>query len=280
MIKAILRKKDGTGQRSWLRSAVKSVQQGLANAGYVVGVDGLFGSGTRSAGIEFQQDQNLDPTGIFDKATWTSLTEFLPQPSAEFKTLLTDFNGDIDWVHQQEGHRGRPYWPGGVSGITLDPGVDLGHASTKLVEELYHPFLTNKQIAALEAVQGFKGQDARDALRRSPIIQGIRISDEQGIALMPHTAKPYWTGITRRFPALKRKDTPASVQTVLLSLAYNRGILNRHLDTLGDPLKSRKWNEVAEIVGDMQQSHKLKGIRIRRRQESWVIKAELDFLAS
>ena len=244
MIKATLKRGDGIGHRVWLRSSVKTMQQALVNAGHSIIVDGLFGNGTAKAGKAFQQKNGLIADGVFNKNTWASIDSFLPQPASEITDLLVKFNGDIDWVHQQEGHRGRPYWPGGVSGVTLDPGVDLGHASAELVEKLYQPLLTNQQMAALRKIYGFKGNDARDAIRQSSIISGIRISADDGVTLMPFTAEPYWKGIAQRFPALKRKDTPASVQTVLLSLAYNRGILNRHLDVLADfmdsPLQHRQ----------------------------------------
>lgn len=280
MIKAVVRFGDGTGRRSWLKSVVKNVQQGLVNAGLQLGVDGRFGAGTRTMAKAFQQANGLEPTGVFDEATWKTVSEHLPQPAADVNLLLTKFLGDLDWVHQQEGYRGRPYWPGGASGVTLDPGIDLGHAPMDFIEALYGPLLTNRQMDALRLVSGFKGTDARDALKRSRLIQSIRITSVEGVALMPHTAKPYWDGITRRFPALTRKDTPASVQTVLLSLAYNRGILNRHLEPLGAPLEAKRWSEVAATIGSMQQNHRLKGIRIRRRQERMVIEAELRFFAS
>jgi hypothetical protein len=218
----------------------------------------------------------LDATGVIDKATWNALVDHLPEPADAVRNLLASFRGDLEWVHQQEGFRGRPYWPGGVSGVTLDPGFDVGHAPADLVEELYEPLLTRKQLNALRLVFGFKGEDARDALNRSPEIQGIRVTAAEGLALMPHTAKPYWEGIARRFPVLMRTDTPPSVQTVLLSLAYNRGILNRHLEKLGAPLKARQWSRVAALIGAMQQNHELKGIRIRRRQERMVVDAELN----
>lgn len=280
MIKSVLHLGDGIGQRAWLRSVVKTFQQGLVNAGHPIGVDGRFGRGTIEAGKAFQAANGLEQTGIFDKAAWKAMADHLSQTSSDVKALLENFDGDLDWVHQQEGHMGRPYWPGGISGVTLDPGVDLGHASSDFIETLYRPLLTKKQMDALRLVFGFKGEDARDALKLSPVTQSIRITADQGIKLMPHTAKPYWSGSTRRFSALTRKDTPASVQTVLLSLAYNRGILNRHLNTLGTPLNAKKWDKVATIIGSMQQGHKQKGIRVRRRQERMVIEAELDFLAS
>lgn len=276
MIRAELRIGDGIGQRAWLRSVVRNVQKGLVNAGYSMGLDGRFGSGTRRIGRAFQQTSGLDATGVIDKATWNALVDHLPEPADAVRNLLASFRGDLEWVHQQEGFRGRPYWPGGVSGVTLDPGFDVGHAPADLVEELYEPLLTRKQLNALRFVFGFKGEDARDALNRSPEIRGIRVTAAEGLALMPHTAKPYWEGIARRFPVLMRNDTPPSVQTVLLSLAYNRGILNRHLEKLGAPLKARQWSRVAALIGAMQQNHELKGIRIRRRQERMVVEAELN----
>lgn len=279
MIKSVLRIGDGIGERVWLRSVVKTIQNGMVNAGFPLEVDGRFGSGTKSAAKEFQFENELNPTGVFDKPSWKAIDKLLPQPDFEVVALLEKFRGDLNWVHQQEGHNGRPYWPGGVSGITLDPGLDLGHASEGLIEKIYKPLLTDKQMRALRAVYGFKGNDARDALNRSTTIKSVRISADLGAGLMHHTASPYWKGIARRFPGLTRKDTPASVQTVLLSLAYNRGILNRHLAPLEQLLKVKKWTEVAEKVGSMQQSHRLRGIRIRRRQEKLVISAELDFMA-
>jgi len=67
----------------------------------------------------------------------------------------------------------------------------------------------------------------------------------------------------------------ATVQTVLLSLAYNRGSQNGALQILGDPLAAGDWREVARLVGGMQQNHDLVGIRKRRRWEAALIEAEL-----
>lgn len=280
MIKALLRKGDGIGSRIWLRSVVKEVQHGLVDAGESMKVDGKFGGGTQAAARRFQTASGVKATGVFDRATWTAISGHLPKPPPEVGELLKSFEGSLDWVHEQEGHLGKAYWPGGNSGVTLDPGVDLGHAPWDFVERLYAPFLTKTQLEALRKVSGFKAEDGREAIKQSTVIRGIRISQEQALAIMPHSARPYWEGIARRFKALSRKDTPPSVQTVLLSLAYNRGILNRHLESLGAPVQDRKWAEVARLVGSMQQRHKLKGIRIRRRREEALIDAELSYLAS
>ena len=285
MIKALLHFKDGLPSgRIWLRSVVKNVQRGLMDAGRPMEADGKFGSGTRRAVETFQSARGLEASGAVDRATWVALTDHLQAATgaraAREAELLERFGGDLDWVHEREGHRGRPYWPGGNSGVTLDPGVDLGHASPELIEQFYGRFFKTSEMRVLRTVFGIRGEAARSGLRASPVMQGMRISSDQAVELMPHVAGPYWDRIRSRFPSLVRKDTPASVQMVLLSLAYNRGPLNPGLDPLGEPLQAKRWDEAARKIGSMQQSHKLEGIRIRRRYEAAIVKAELAFLNS
>ena len=58
---------------------------------------------------------------------------------------LRDFDGDLGFLHDEEGHRGKPYYPGGEhSGVTFDPGADLAHIEGSLLE-LYRPLLTDEQ---------------------------------------------------------------------------------------------------------------------------------------
>ena len=285
MIKVLLREKDGLSSgRVWLRSVVKNVQLGLIQAGHPMTADGKFGSGTLSAVNAFQRNRGLTESEIVDKSTWNTLDNDLQAATgahaAQVAQLLEGFDGDLDWVHEKEGHRGQPYWPGGASGVTLDPGVDLGHARADLIEQLYGPILSDGEMTALREVFGIQGDAANAALRASPDIQAIRISSDQALEVMPHAAKSYWDAIRDRFDSLSREGTPPSVKTALLSLAYNRGSRNKGLEPLGEPLQSGQWDDAARIIGSMQQDHKLEGIRIRRRQEDQTIEAELEFLAS
>lgn len=285
MIRALLRKGDGlSGGRPWLKSVVKNAQLALVDAGHLSDSDGKFGNGTEKAVGAFQTAAGVAPSGTIDKDTWAGLeihlqaaTSQRAEKEAEF---LKGFDGDLEWIHEKEGHRGKPYWPGGISGVTLDPGVDLGHATAELVEQLYGSLLNKRELKALSAAFGLKGQHARDALNALPAIQAIRISREQSSEVLPFAARPYWNQIVSRFRALTRKDTPGSVQTALLSLSYNRGPFNRGLEPLGEPLQNRQWSAVATTIGSMQQQHKLKGIRIRRRHEALTIEAELELINS
>ena len=282
MIRIILSRGDGVGDRVWLQSIVRHVQTGLLQAGHAVAIDGKFGSDTEVVVRTFQEKANLGITGIVDRPTWEALSPYLQSTLGGreqlIATLLPAFQGDPDWVHQQEGHRGNPYWPGGQSGVTLDPGVDLGNADRQLAEQLFASRLTPEQWKAVGTVIGLKGESARQALQQDPILSSIRITQDQANDIMPYAARPYWKGISDRFASLTASATPAAVQTVLLSLAYNRGFKNEALDVLHDPLSSGNWAGVAKAIGEMQQDHPLEGIRLRRRLEAALVEAELAYL--
>ena len=285
MIKALLQKNDGLlSGRVWLRSVVKKMQLGLIDAGQAMTADGQFGAGTLAAVNTFQAGNGLETSDVVNKATWNALDSHLQTAvgadAQQVAQLLEAFDGDLDWVHEKEGHRGQPYWPGGVSGVTLDPGVDLGHAAANLIEQVYGSILTDSETNGLRPVFGIQGDAASAALQSSPAIQAIRISSDQALAIMPHAAQSDWDAIRGRFSALASEGTPPSAKTALLSLAYNRGAGNSGLEPLTGPLGSAQWDQAAQVIGSMQQDHELEGIRIRRRQEGQLIQAEVEFLAS
>jgi len=263
-----LRQGDGFAHQSpELRSDVKVFQQALVKAGYPVDTDGLFGKGTESALKRFQADRGLPVTGIVDSETWKAL--------GSGGKILEGFRGDAAWVHAREGYAGKAYWPGGESGVTLDPGIDLGYADSSLVEKLYKDLFTREQFSEIAKVYGIKGEAAKAALASSPVLQGIRVTKAQSDTIFPYAADPYWGEISRRFDTLADEDTFPPVQTVMLSLAYNRGPCNKGLEILRKPIEAKNWAEVANIVGAMQQDHSLEGIRKRRRMEADLITSQL-----
>lgn len=188
--------------------------------------------------------------------------------SSPMKTYLRDFVGDLGWLHAREGHRGFPYWPGGKSGVTVDPGLDIGHADWQLVAEVLRPHLSDVHLGRLKDAAGLKGEAARLAVK-SPLLREIRISRELAADLLPQVADPYWSTLIRRFPALA--SAPGPVQTGMLSLAYNRGAWSRDLRVLAAALADGDWLEVGRLVSRMQQDHAIVGIRSRRRLEGELI---------
>ena len=187
-------------------------------------------------------------------------------------TEMADFRGDLRWVHNREGHAGRVYWPGGRSGLTIDPGVDLGHAPPNLIEKAYGPVLRPNELAAIKTMLGVKGVVAKMALADSDVLQGIQISAETAARVFAVVVIPYWRLLVSRFPALSGNGVPGCVHTAMLSLAYNRGAFNRDLSPLGVPITRGDWHALADIIGRMQQDHQLPGIRKRRRAEAQLIR--------
>lgn len=270
---------------------VRNAQLALVDSGHLKAVsrisqtaDGQFGLETEKAIKAFQAEGKLEPSGVLDRASWTRLEPYLQNVlrdrEARTAEQLKEFRGDLDWIHEKEGHRGRPYWPQGESGVTLDPGVDVGHAAPELVERLYAPLLSAAQMNAVRQVFGIQGAIANAALKASVVLTSIRLSPSQAADLMPYTARDYWQRICMRFKALERQTTPPSVQTALLSLAYNRGAGNRYLESLQELLEAERWSDAADKIASMQQSHKLPGIRKRRREEASLIRDEIEFLVS
>lgn len=190
--------------------------------------------------------------------------------------LLEGFRGDTRWIHNREGHVGAPYWPRGISGVTLDPGVDLGQVSPWFVEVAYSQRLSRRQRKAIDQVMGIRGERADLLLRRNAALRSIRISRAQAADVFPHLLLPYWRELHERFPIIDSASVPPQVQTALLSLAYNRGPWNPSLALLRGPLEEGDWAAVSRTIRAMQQDHPLEGIRRRRRFESLLIAQHLS----
>jgi hypothetical protein len=285
MIFALLHRGDGlAGGRSWLDSVVRNLQLALVHAGHAISTDGQFGSGTEDAVKAFQRTQGINPSGIVDKPTWNALAQHLQSTvvsaQQEIRKFLATFDGDLDWVHQREGHRGTAYWPGGASGVTLDPGVDLGQTDSAFIDKLYGRLLSPEQCGAAKKCFGLSGNKAKLALGADPILQTIRITRDDAGRLMPLASQPYWKQIAARFPALSKEGTLPSVQTALLSLAYNRGPGCSDLEQLKTLFDRANWAAIADRIGAMQQDHPLEGIRIRRRDEANLIRSEIEYCAT
>lgn len=182
---------------------------------------------------------------------------------------MNNFSGDLKWIHDREGHAGKPYWPGGMSGVTLDPGVDLGHANELLVIRGFQNLMSDEQLQEALSLKGITGARAEQALHELNHLKSFRITRDSANEIFPQVAAPYWNGVVTRWPELI--DAPASVQTAMLSLAYNRGFNNSKLEVLTEHITRNDWRKVGETIFAMQQDHSLEGIRLRRRLEGKLI---------
>ena len=266
MAHTLLRKGDGLGKRKSkdVVSLVKKLQRTLH-----VQEDGKFGADTEAGVRIFQKDNHLDVDGLVGPKTWGKL-EKTAHPS---RSQLEYFHGDLNWIHTQEGHTGKVYWPGGHSGITLDPGIDLGHVDVSLFETVYKPLLSREAINLCRRVLGLRGKAAKTALHElTAAFASIRILQSEAAVIFPHVAAPYWRRVSKRYPPLTERQCPGAVQTALLSIAYNRGLPTLGLSVMDNAIASKNWILLADVISNMQQDHKLKGIRLRRQREAQLIR--------
>lgn len=278
--------------RAEFRTEVAHLQRLLQGMSYKLESDGYYGPSTEAIISLFQQTENLFVTGCVNNETWMAIenrilsiasekkkvdrsnsrTETTSTPEEENTEIqFVRFRGDLHWLHKQEGHAGKAYWPGGSSGVTLDPGFDLGYQDLEVTTAHYKKHLTLEQFDAVTRVTGLKGKKSKTALNSSSELLSIRISRPVADSIFPVIALPYWQAISKRISGLSNKSTLSSIQTVLLSLAFNRGYNNAALEVLIQPIEQSNWLQCADLVANMQQNHRLKGIRIRRRREADLI---------
>lgn len=223
----------------------------------------------------FQRRNGLTVDGIIGpvtRAAFEDCFDFREKPPVILhRATLSGFLGDTNWIHAREGHNGGVYWPGGISGLTLDPGYDIHHGPITILDRYYAALMTQEQYDMIRSCRALAGTEARDALRDSALLRSIRITEDYATEIFPELLKPYWEQIIKRFPHLLRRSTPPEVQTVMLSLAYNRGPNNIGLAVCRKLISQEWWDELGKTIANMQQNHSLPGIRERRRLEGQYI---------
>ena len=195
---------------------------------------------------------------------------------------MKQFRGSTDWVHAREDYKGAPsgaYWPGGASGVTVRPGIDFGYIDRELVEQHIKPIVTPTQWGLLINSRSKRGKSAEEYIDNHSELEELGISYDEGKDLFPLVAEKYWRGIKNRFPGILEHDTPNVIHTVMLSLAFNRGIYNDDLEQLRPFIQQNNWEGFADTVGQMQQNHPLVGIRRRRKKEERHIEYILEALS-
>jgi hypothetical protein len=151
------------------------------------------------------------------------------------------FRGDVKWVLNEEGSGARAYksscyYPDDVndiktsSGITIDPGLDLGNADVSLVHNVLDIYmskglLTDYQRSLLLTAVGLKRNDAARWIKahRKDYKNSFLVPIEfAAIIMSDFTAIPYWKHMKDEVDEIDTRIISA-VHTVALDLSYNKG---------------------------------------------------------
>lgn len=101
------------------------VQRALIKLGYAVAHDGIFGSNTKKAVLQFQAANDLTPDGIVGKNTYAALTETNTEPKNNIKWLnLAKKEIGVHEVYNES--RVHYYWKAAkLSGLTKFPATQI-----------------------------------------------------------------------------------------------------------------------------------------------------------
>lgn len=174
----------------------------------------------REALIKYQAESGLVVDGVRGPMTRASL---IADALIAHMSDLIGYRGSFGLLIRCEGFRGRLYWPGGQSGVTLDFGWDLGHGAESVEDfyGLYGHLWPRADFDELCGALDLQGKAARDWLKaRDP--KRWPITREQAARILPRAAGPYWGAALKACPALR--EAPPRVQTALLSVTYSAWI--------------------------------------------------------
>lgn len=168
----------------------------------------------------YQRDAGLHVDGLVGPQTRCSL---LADTARREVPGWEAFRGSLGLLVRLEGHRGHLYWPGGNSGVTLDPGWDLANGREELTAALYEPIFGEQGFGVLKSAFGLRGADAQAWIEEwRPSLGRWTLTREQAAVLIPHCALPYWEAATAKVQLIE--EAPAGVQSAILSVCFNAWI--------------------------------------------------------
>ena len=194
--------------------------------------------------------------------------------------LIVSF--EVGSRQQYEKRFRRPTWPGGMSGVTIGIGYDLGMTPKAQIRSDWKSHLSESELAALLAVQGVTGVAVKRLLRRvARIVIPFAVAEE----VFYLETLPHFAARTRAaFPGVAK--LPPDAQGAMLSLVYNRGASllgepRREMAEIAKLLRSPKpdLDAVARQFDSMKRLWPdMKGLRDRRQREAEVIRgADRDY---
>lgn len=218
---------------------------------------------------EYQLAAGLDDDGDPGPITGAAL---IADVARKTEDDLESFRGLLGFISGQESHQGHPYCPPvASSGVTLDPGFDLGQQTIRAMQRVYADLLTPQELLALSRAVGVRPPRAR-ALARDPDIAAIRIARPDAAELLPRVVGPYWRAVQRECPVLLQPSVPSAVHTAVLSLAMNAG--HGGLLRIAPAIRREDWLSLVRTLEGMHRT--VPALARRRREEALLVRRALE----
>ena len=230
-------------------------------------IDGIFGPLTERAVRLAQRRLSVFPDdGIAGPKTLAALdagqNKVTPREAAIAVASLRTSRSGRRFIIAHEAMRGvsdRLHWPGGVSGVTLGPGYDMGARQPDFViRDLLGIGIPRPVASSVARAAGLKGHSARDFVNENKNL--VRIDLRQEAALLDQILPHYEAMVKSRIRIpLYQYEFDA-----LVSYAYNPGsgwrkttqLVNQHLPR----------EAMAEIARHVRSGPTIVASLVRRRQ--------------
>lgn len=281
-----------------LKRDVTTVQQYLKNNGYPwLVVDGLLGINTVKAIKMYQSHYMTHPDGRIDVggATFRHMTTAAqtrnmppvnaPHPEwnrADFSGRLTVQSGQVTFDAEGNDNQHSPFfsrhihWPGGVSGVTIGRGYDMGGRSANaIITDLVRAGVEQEQAMLLAASHGKTGHAARVFVTQYRHACGI-ISREAQARLFELIYPSYVTRARRIYngyaanvaQAVAWEQLHKSIQEIAVDLVYQglgyrsflEPCMSNNVDTLIDFIETEA--RVSKYENGRQRANYLRRNRV------------------
>ena len=200
------------------------------------------------------------------------------------------FKGSAAFTLNEEGsgakyYRNSVYFPDSRakpvtnSGVTIDPGIDLGSGDRKMIDEVMRfyynsGFLSDIQYSLLKTAVSKKKERAAEWIENNERYFKNKFLIPDSLAeyvFANYSADDYWKFLTTNIPELLSMSfnhIKAAVHTSLLSLAYNYG-MSRTANLAKARIQTGQYEELAHDIKSIK--HNSKALRDRRQREGDLI---------
>lgn len=169
----------------------------------------------------------------------------------------------------------KPVWPGGMSGVTIGIGYDLGYASAQTFKRLWKPFLSDADLLLLANACGKKGLSAKSLIKT---LASVKVPYEAAQQVFMASSLPQYANKTlKAFNGVA--DLEPDAQVAILSLVYNRGASMRgstraEMKVIRDLIPLKDYSGIGQNIRQMKrlwQGKGLDGLLARRDHEAELV---------